>query len=351
MIKMSLRGILSVLLAAMLILPSLVEQAWGADNITLVFQNNYPTKHSRLGIKTVGKWLDEVEKASGGKIKIERHWAGEPIPAREALDGLSKGVIDVLCAFPPYYSGKIAIADICAMPQNFRDPKDVYDLWFDSDLGKLVDKVYQKRARVKALFPVIFAPENFQISQKAKKVRTFEDFKGMKVRAGGGMLMETVKAIGASPVHTHGGEYYTAMQRGTVDAGLMTTYSLETYKMWEVSDQVVNPPIMNNCFVLVYMNQRKWNELGPELQKIMIDTARKLSPAWMDYIAEDDSRITKKAQEKGVEFYVLPEAEQDKMWAATEKVWDLYVSTCAKQGAEEEAKAIRSIVKQRFVKK
>ncbi len=327
---------------------SYVHQASAADTVTLVFQNNYPTKHSRLGVVTIGEWLDEVEKTSNGKIKFERHWAGEPVPAQEALDGLANGVIDGLCAFPSYYSGKVAIGDICAIPQNFRKPQDVYDLWFNTDLGKLIDKVYQERAKVKVLFPVIFAPENFQVSKKAKKIRTFEDFKGMKIRAGGGMLMQTVKAIGGSPVFTHAGEYYTAMQRGTIDAGLMATYSLETYKMWEVADEVVNPPIMNNCFVLVYMNLDKWNNLSPELQKVLVDTAKGLFPKWIKHMEEDDARITKIAKEHGVEFFVLPEPEADKMWQATEDVWDLFVDTCAKQDSGEEAKQVRAIVKKRF---
>jgi TRAP-type C4-dicarboxylate transport system substrate-binding protein len=342
---------LALCMAVLLFTAGAYLPAAAADTITMVFQNNYPTKHSRLGVKIIGAWLDEVEKASNGKIKFERHWAGEPLPAKEALDGLSKGVIDGLAAFPPYYSGKVAIADICAMPQNFKTPQDVYDLWFDGKLGQLVDKVYQKRAKVKVLFPVIFAPENFQVSKKAKKVRKFADFKGMKIRAGGGMLMATVKAIGASPVFTHSGEYYTAMQRGTIDAGLMATYSLETYKMWEVADQVVNPPIMNNCFVLVYMSLSRWNKLGPKLQKVMIDSAKKLVPAWIKHITTDDARITKIAQEKGVEFYVLPPADQKEMWDATEPVWDLYVKTCAKQGSEAEAKEIRALVKKRFTAK
>jgi TRAP-type C4-dicarboxylate transport system substrate-binding protein len=342
---------LVLVMAVLMLAAAGANPSSAAETFTMVFQNNYPTKHSRLGINIIGTWLDEVEKASQGKIKFERHWAGEPLPAKEALDGLSKGVIDGLVAFPPYYSGKVAIADICAMPQNFKNPQDVYDLWFNSDMGKLVDQVYQKRAKVKVLFPVIFAPENFQVSKKAKKVRHFADFKGMKIRAGGGMLMATVKAIGASPVFTHSGEYYTAMQRGTIDAGLMATYSLETYKMWEVADEVVNPPIMNNCFVLVYLNLAKWNKMGKDLQKVMIDAAKKLAPVWIKHITDDDARITKIAQEKGVEFYTLPAADQQQMWQATESVWDLYVDTCAKQNSGAEAKKIRTLVKQKFTSK
>lgn len=337
-----------VLVVSLLVCMLGAGNALSAGQTTLIFQNNYPTKHSRLGLVTVGMWLDEVEKASGGKIKFERHWAGEPLPAKEALDGLSMGVVDLLCGFPPYYSGKVAIADISAMPKNFKTPEDVYDLWWNSPMGKLINDVYEKRAKVKVLFPIIFAPENFQVAKRAKKVRHFEDFKGMKIRAGGGMLMETVKAIHASPVHTHGGEYYTAMQRGIVDAGLMTTYSLETYKIWEVSDQVVNPPIMNNCWAAVYMNKASWDKLSPEMQKILVDSAKELQPKWTDHMNSDDARITKKSKEKGVEFYVLPKEDQKKMWNATDKVWDIYIEKCAKQGSEKEAKQVRRIVNERF---
>ena len=162
------------------------------------------------------------------------------------------------------------------------------------------------------------------------------------------MLMETVKAIGASPVHTHAGEYYTAMQRGTIDAGLMASYSLETYKMWEVCDQVVNPPIMNNCFVLFYMNLDKWNSLDQELKDLLINTGKEMIPFWNDYLVKDEERIQKLAEEKGVQFFVLPTEEQDKMWAATDAVWDLYVDTCTKQGTGEQAGKVREIVKTRF---
>ena len=83
------------------------------------------------------------------------------------------------------------------------------------------------------------------------------------------------------------------MQRGTVDAGLMTSYSLETYKMWEVCDQVVNPPIFNHCFVGAWMNLDKWKSLSPELQRILIDSARKLETHWISYCEMDDARIEK----------------------------------------------------------
>lgn len=311
----------------------------GQKTVTLVIENVYPAAHTRLGEKAViGMWLDAVERESNGSIRFERHWAGEPVPSKETLDALSVGTLDVIVAFPPYFSGKVGIGDVCARPKNFRTFADIYDLWWNSPMGKIIDTVYQKRANAKFLFPAIFAPENFQVSKKSKKIRKFEDFKGMKIRAGGGALMQTVKAIGGAPVQTVGAEYYTAMQRGTIDAGIMTTYSLETYRMWEVADQVVNPPIFNHCFVGVWMNLDKWGSLDPDLQRILIDSARKLETRWIAYCELDDARITKLAKKHGVEFYVLPPEEQKKMWAAVAPVWDAYIKNCERQGLGKEAR-------------
>jgi TRAP-type transport system periplasmic protein len=329
---------------------ALCGMGWAKQKpVTIVVENVYPPAHARLGEKAViGTWLNAVEKNAKGMIKLERHWAGEPVPSKESLDALSVGTLDIVVAFPPYFSGKVGIGDVCAMPKNFMTFADVYDLWWNTPLGEIIDKAYQKRANAKFLFPAIFAPENFQVGKRSKKIRKFEDFKGMKIRAGGGALMRTVKAIGGAPVQTVGGEYYTAMQRGTVDAGLMTSYSLETYKMWEVCDQVVNPPIFNHCFVGAWMNLDKWKSLSPELQRILIDSARKLETHWISYCEMDDARIENIAKKKGVEFYVLPPDEQAKMWDAVTPVWNYYIENCEKQGLGKEARQVMDIMKKRF---
>jgi TRAP-type C4-dicarboxylate transport system substrate-binding protein len=336
--------------AFLLVAFKLCGNGWAQQKpVTIIMENTYPPGHSRLGAKAViGTWMDAVEENSKGMIKFDRHWAGEPVPAKESLDALTMGTLDMVVAFCPYFSGKIGIADVCAMPKNFMTFADVYDLWWHSPMGGIIDMAYQKKANAKFLFPAIFAPENFQIGKRAKKIRSFQDFKDLKIRAGGGAPHQTVRAIGGSPVQTTGGEYYTAMQRGTVDAGLMTTYSLETYKMWEVCDQVVNPPVFNHCFVGVWINLDKWKSLSPELQGIMIDSARKLETKWIAHCEMDDARIVNIAKKKGVEFYVLPLAEQEKMWTAVAPVWDFYIENCTKQGLGNEAKHVRDIVNTRF---
>lgn len=316
----------------------------------LVFEYHGPATHNRAGNSApmVGGYMDAVEKKSGGRIKFERHWGGAPVPVNEMLDAVRHGALDIISETPDYYSGKVALGDIGMMPKTFRKNEDVFDLWRNSALGKIMDETYQKKAGVKVLFPMIFGDGTIQVSKNAKKIRKIEDFNGMKMRAPGGIPHLCAKALGAAPVSIVGAEYYTAMQRGVIDAGIMTTYSLESYKMWEVADQVVLPPVFNCCFMLWFVNMEKWNALGPELQKLMISTHEEMEPRFYSYLKEDDAKVEKMAKERGIEFYTLPQPDQDKMWKAMENVWDDYVAKNAKQGLEKEAKQVRAILNERF---
>ena len=319
------------------------------DTHTIVFEGVWPQNHDRTGEKSpFGKWMDNVEYASEGRIKFERNWGGTPVPPKEALNALSKGSIDFLLSSLTYYSGHIGLGDISYMPFNFKTHADVYDLWWNGGIREIMNSAYEDRINATILFPVVAAGYNFQISKKAKKVRTVDDFKGMKIRDAGGITHSVLKALGASPVLTIAGEYYTALQKGTIDAGLMTTYSLETYKIWEVCDQVVDPPVLSQAWVGAIMNLDKWNSLGPELQDLMLTELRKLESLWIAYCNTEDKRVIKMAEEKGVEFYTLPPEEQEKERRLLSPVWDIYVENCEKQGLKDEAKKLRSICEKRF---
>jgi len=69
---------------------------------------------------------------------------------------------------------------------------------------------------------------------------------------------------------------------------------------------------------------------------------------FISYNVEDDARVIKIAKERGVEFYTLPPAEQEKLYKAMENVWDEYVAKCDKQGMKNEAIQVRSILHERF---
>ena len=324
-----------------------------AEKVWTLTWEHWSTPTHRCFINTK-RWGDAVMEASNGRIKFLYHTGGEPVPVRESLDALGKGTIDVLDTVCGYFSGKIGIGDFLLMPTNFRTYPDYFDMMHRSDVGKIIDKVYREKANCTVLnWLGIFAAEGYIIGKKAKKIRHFEDFAGMKVRAAGGMPNETVKCLGGSPVTLIAGEIYTGMQRGTVDAGLLPFYCFEAYGLWEVADQYVYPEIFPVCGIPVWMNLDVWNSFPEDLQKMMIDLAHspEMEKAAMDYVKEQDARIEEIGREKyGIEFYTLPEEDQAKMFAAVAPVWDLYIENCEKQGVGAEARQIEKLIHERFFK-
>ena len=315
----------------------------------LIYECVYPKGHMRFLI--VDDILDRIESKSNGRIRFERHYGGEPVGKKEALTALTRGAIDLLMAYPTYYDGKIAIGDWQQMPSNFRTWEDCWELAANGRVGEIMDKAYTKIARVKYIACTPVAPYNFQVAKKSKKIRKFEDFKGMKIRSAGGSASITIKLLGASPVMTVGGEYYQAMQKGVVDAGLMTTYSLKQYRLWEVADQVVNPPLIGYAVGFLWMNERVWKKLPGDLQKLILTESRskELWEKWIRiYEEEQTGPIIKQAKEKGVEFFVLPPKEAEKMYAATAPVWNWYIEQCEKQGIGAEAKEVVKLIQEKF---
>lgn len=315
----------------------------------IIFESVYPKGHMRFLV--VDDLLDRIEANSKGRIKFERHYGGEPVSKKEALNALTRGAIDMLLAYPTYYDGKIAIGDWQQLPSNFRSWKDCWALGVNGRVAQIMDEVYSKRGRVKYITATPVAPYNFQVAKKAKKIKTAADFKGMKIRSAGGSASIAIKLLGAAPVMTIGGEYYQAMQKGVVDAGLMTTYSLKQYRLWEVADQVVNPPLIGYAAAFVWMSNKAWDKLPKDLQDMIIKTARAkdLWEKWINiYEKEQDGPIIAEAKKRGVQFYVLPPAQAKKMYDAAQPTWDWYVKQCEKQGLGPQAKEVRKLILDRF---
>jgi len=51
-----------------------------------------------------------------------------------------------------------------------------------------------------------------------KEIKSVADFKGMKMRLGGGLVGEVMQKLGAVPQSIPGGEIYQALEKGTIDA-------------------------------------------------------------------------------------------------------------------------------------
>ena len=156
-----------------------------------------------------------VKAMSGGKFEISVHAGGELMPPFGVLDGVQSGTVEMCHTVPYYFYGKNpAFALGSAIPFGFNARQ--MNAWMMHGNGrKLMNEFY-------ANFNAIsFAGGNTGTQMGGwyrKEIKSPADFKGLKMRLGGGLVGEVMQKLGAVPQSIPGGEIYQSLEKGTLDA-------------------------------------------------------------------------------------------------------------------------------------
>jgi TRAP-type mannitol/chloroaromatic compound transport system substrate-binding protein len=231
------------------------------------------------------KFVDIVEKASGGRIKITLMATGAIVPAFEVLDAVNKGILDMGHAWPGYWFGKHPAATLFGSVAGGPFGMDSWDFtgWYHLGGGKeLYNELLQKELKMNV---VSFASSGETCEPQGwfrKPIKTVKDFKGIKFRAGG-MAAEVFKALGMTVVILPGGEIVPALQRGVIDAGEFSEPSSDmAMGFQDVAKYYYLPGIHQPTGIMdVLINKSKWDPLPTDL-KMIIEYAAMATQTWWD---------------------------------------------------------------------
>ena len=156
-----------------------------------------------------------VKAMSGGKFEISVHAGGELMPPFGVMDGVQQGTVEMCHTVPYYFYGKNpAFALGSAIPFGFNARQ--MNAWMLHGNGrKLMNEFYANYNAIS------FAGGNTGTQMGGwyrKEIKSPADFKGMKMRLGGGLVGEVMQKLGAVPQSIPGGEIYQALEKGTLDA-------------------------------------------------------------------------------------------------------------------------------------
>jgi TRAP-type C4-dicarboxylate transport system substrate-binding protein len=218
-------------------------------------------------------WVaQEVAKRSNGKVKINMFWAGAAGSPAELFSLLSGGALDAAAITPSWYAANLPfLSPLSSMP--FAYPNV-------ASAQKVAKTLYaempalQKEAKANKLHVLRFALINNYHMMCTTPVRAIADFKGRKVRSQGDLLPLVLNALGATPVTVLPGEFYEALQRGTVDCIVLPWDFLASNRLYEVAKfaTTINfGPIVAHASM---MNLDKWNSLPPQVQKLIADVEK-----------------------------------------------------------------------------
>lgn len=267
-------------------------------------------------------WGEELEARSKGKIKVEYLWSQKP---GELFDMTKSGIIDVGYTVPGFNTGMFPYSEIVGLP--YVIPTAVIG-------SKGINAYYKKgftdkaSAEVKVLFSGAMAADS--IYTKDKAITKLADIKGLKIHAGTTEISNRIKLMGGVPVFIPYPELYGSLQKGIIDGMVMGYAVMEIFRLFEVTKYAMAPPMGTGVFSVV-MNERTWNKIPPELQKIIDDVSGEF---YIQYAQAWD-----KACERGKELFLdaggqintLDKTELQKVNEAIHPIWGQWVKQVKKK--------------------
>lgn len=279
------------------------------------------------------KFANLANEMSGGRMTFEIYPVGSLFPIKDGLEAVSAGVTEMAVLTGGYYAGKMGpIASLeSGVPGSLRTPIERFNFFYKRGFLELAREAYAQQG-VFYLGPQLSPPWDIM---STKPITSKEDFDGLKIRSFG-LEADWYKKMGASPVFLGGGEIYTALATGVIDAARWASPSGNLNNSFqEVAQYYVQPspmPVPNNFFAV---NQQAWDALPDDLKAIAEEAAVAAS---LDYILRamnDDAAAMQKMQEAGVEITTIPAEEWNEMEAEARGLWRAY--------AEEDELAARGV--------
>ena len=231
------------------------------------------------------KFVEIVEKASGGRIKIDLMATGAIVPAFEVLDAVNKGILDMGNAWPGYWFGKHPAATLFGSVAGGPFGMDSWDWmgWYYLGGGKeLYNELLQKELKMNVVAFASSGETNEPQGWFRKPIKSVKDFRGIKFRAGG-MAAEVFKALGMTVVILPGGEIVPAMQRGVIDAGEFSEPSSDMAMGFQDVAKFYYLPGMHQPSGMIenIINKSKWDALPADL-KAIVEYACMATQTWWD---------------------------------------------------------------------
>ena len=225
------------------------------------------------GLGTGAQYLaNTINKLSGGRIKVTVYGSGELVPAFEIFDAVSNGVAELGHGSAYYWKGKNDTFQFFSTVP-FGMTANEMNAWLYKGGGMAL---WEEAYKDFNLVPMAAGNTGVQMGGWFnKEINSLNDLKGLKMRIPG-LGGEVLKRAGGTPVNLPGGELFTALKTGTIDAtewvspyndlafGLHKAAKYYYYPGWH------EPGTTLECFV----NKDKYEELPEDLKSILLGASK-----------------------------------------------------------------------------
>ncbi len=268
-----------------------------------------PTKQSTSGYALVFK--QELERLSGGRIKVELYPAGQLGDQRSATEQVAKGTIEMTNissgVLASLYFPKLEIVDMPFLFSSREHAARFLDVAENPFMGELAEELRQETG-IKLLNVIPFGPRH--MTNNTREIREPKDVKGLRIRT---MEitphMKLIESLGGSPVPIPFMELYTSLETKVVDGEENTLQNIVAQNFFEVQKYLT----MTNHVMGVgatLMNDEWYASLPDDLKEAVVEADSVASMVYNGLAQILDATATETLIEKGMQVYNPTPAER-----------------------------------------
>lgn len=252
------------------------------------------------------RMAENIFRMSDGRLQIHVYGAGEVVPALEVFEAVSQGSVQMGHGAAYYWKGKVPAAQFfTAVP--FGLTAQEMNGWLLHGGGlELWRELYGRYN----LYPIPGGNTGVQMAGWFnKEINSLEDMQGLKMRIPG-LGGEVFEQIGGTAVNLPGGEIFTSMETGVIDATeWVGPYNDLAFGLHQVARYYYYPGWQEAGPTLeVIINKEAWDELPEDLQAIVESASLAVNTDMLaEYTARNNTALRDLVDNHGVELRRLPD--------------------------------------------
>lgn len=260
-----------------------------------------------------------IGEMSGGRLKVKVYGAKELVPAFEIFDAVSQGTAEMGHGAAYYWKGKSEAAQFFTTVPFGLTAQEMNSWLYHGGGMELWKEVYEPFG----LVPTASGNTGVQMGGWFnKEINSVTDLEGLKMRIPG-LGGEVLKRAGGTPVSLPGGEIFTSLQSGAIDAtewigpyndlafGLHKAAKYYYYPGWH------EPGTTLECFI----SKKAFDALPADLQSIVINAGRVANQDMLaEYTARNNQALKILVEEHGVDLRRFSDEILAKLKALSDEV-------------------------------
>lgn len=261
-------------------------------------------------------FADQVEKLTGGKVKVQVFTGGELVDSNNILKSVRNGMIDIGHGMGHHFTERKGGQVESGLPFAWMSPQEADEIYEKRGLRNIVGDEYKKLGVV-YLGPVFAAPSN---ALSKEPIRSLDDMKKMKIRAVGGNA-KLLNSLGVNVVNMPVEDIYMGLTTGQVDGVVYgSAGEYKENKWYEAAPWLNVTPFIDPITDTLIINKKVWDKMPQDIREAIQTAADKTKMTYYDWADKE----TQKAKQEifGDKMTTFGEADQKKMVKSAEKLWE-----------------------------